>query len=298
MLDALFSAESLPEEAQQAEDERQAIEHVVPLVVFQHIGQGVLVAEPGIVDERDTRQPVAVLQLATPLQVILTTGKVPHEITPVHEVQLVGEEETEVLQLRRHLYRISLTVRIGAHDVVPLHAAKPCLVVSGVIGIMHTGEEHVLGVLVFSAVAHRFIAVGLVGINLLMANNDRRALFTDGVSVVAVFQLGSIGLSIEERLGAILLTVQVGAECEDVLGRVLIHGRIGCRPDHDDGIGRIAYHNHEHAKQRRIHEARFHQIALSLTAIHQQPAYGAKDEQADDDAAHAVTEERDAEQAD
>ena len=39
------------------------------------------------------------LQLAVALDAVLTTGEVPHEITPIHEVALVRQEELDVLEL-------------------------------------------------------------------------------------------------------------------------------------------------------------------------------------------------------
>ena len=39
------------------------------------------------------------LELTVALNIILATGKVPHEVTPVHEIALVREEETDVVDL-------------------------------------------------------------------------------------------------------------------------------------------------------------------------------------------------------
>ena len=36
---------------------------------------------------------------AIALNVVLTSGKVPHEVAPVHEVALIGEEEADVVNL-------------------------------------------------------------------------------------------------------------------------------------------------------------------------------------------------------
>ena len=69
------------------------------LVLFQIVGQQVLIAQTCIVNERNTCNPVAMLQLAISLNIVLTTSKVPHEITPVHKVALIGEEESDILEL-------------------------------------------------------------------------------------------------------------------------------------------------------------------------------------------------------
>ena len=39
------------------------------------------------------------LQFTITLDVILTTGEVPHEVAPVHEITLVGEEEPDIFEL-------------------------------------------------------------------------------------------------------------------------------------------------------------------------------------------------------
>ena len=43
------------------------------------------------------------LEFTVTLDVVLPTGEVPHEVTPVHEVTLVAEEETDILELAGHL---------------------------------------------------------------------------------------------------------------------------------------------------------------------------------------------------
>ena len=71
-------------------------EHVVSLILFKHVGQQALVAVHGIIDERYARYPVAMLEFAVALNVVLPAGKVPHEIAPVHEVHLIRQEEAQI----------------------------------------------------------------------------------------------------------------------------------------------------------------------------------------------------------
>ena len=59
------------------------------LVLLEVVRELALVAETQVVKERYSRNPVSVLQLSIALQVVLTTGKVPHEVAPVHEVALI-----------------------------------------------------------------------------------------------------------------------------------------------------------------------------------------------------------------
>ena len=63
------------------------------LVVLQVIGQKRLVAQAGVVNKWYTCKPVAVFQFTVSLNVVLTTCEVPQEVTPVHPVALIGEEE-------------------------------------------------------------------------------------------------------------------------------------------------------------------------------------------------------------
>ena len=58
-----------------------------------------MVAKTPVVKPVETGYPVAVLEFTIALKVVLTTCKVPHEISPIHEVALIGEEEADVLQL-------------------------------------------------------------------------------------------------------------------------------------------------------------------------------------------------------
>ena len=69
------------------------------LVGFQLVRHHVLIAVECVVYEGNTRNPVSMFWLTVTLEVVLSTGKVPHEVTPIHEITLVREEETKVLKL-------------------------------------------------------------------------------------------------------------------------------------------------------------------------------------------------------
>ena len=115
---------SLPEESDQTENQRQTVEYIMTFIVFEILRKQFLVTYQQVVDKRDTGDPVAVLDFSATLYVILPSGKVPHEVTPVHEVQLVGEEEFDIFPLGRHVYHhhfSTLVVRnIISLDVYPL----------------------------------------------------------------------------------------------------------------------------------------------------------------------------------
>ena len=67
----------------------------------QGIGQDLVVtAYEHPVNEVETCYPVSVLQFSVMvLDIILTTCKVPHEVSPVHEVNLISQEELDVFCL-------------------------------------------------------------------------------------------------------------------------------------------------------------------------------------------------------
>ena len=75
------------------------------------------------------------LWLTIALYVVLSTSKVPHKVTPVHEVTLVRKEELHVLQLCRHLYAINIMTSNTAH---------PLFVLICRTWVVHTWEKHIL----------------------------------------------------------------------------------------------------------------------------------------------------------
>ena len=149
LLDAFLSAPCLPEESDDSQQKREAVEDVVSLVVLQFLWQKALVAVHEVVDERDAGDPVAVLYFAAALDVVLSSGKVPHEVAPVHEVELVGEEEPDIVPLCGHVHHQHLSALVVG-DVIS-GDVLPGFVISGVCRTVHAGEEHVLRVFIFHA---------------------------------------------------------------------------------------------------------------------------------------------------
>ena len=128
LADAFLSlAQRLPEESDETKQQRQTIEDVVTLVVLKFVGKQLLVAQTPVVKPVESSNPVAVLEFAVALKVVLATGEVPHEVAPVHEVALIGQEEANVLQLCRHLYRDHLATTVVWHFIA-IYTAHPTLV--------------------------------------------------------------------------------------------------------------------------------------------------------------------------
>ena len=119
LLDTLLSAIGLPQQTDNSEQQRQAVEYVMTLVLFQLFRQQVLIAYQHIVDKLDTGNPVAVFDFSATLQVVLASGEVPHEIAPVHPVELVGEEELDVFPLVRYVHHHHFAALV-VWDVMPL----------------------------------------------------------------------------------------------------------------------------------------------------------------------------------
>ena len=224
-------------------------------VLLQHVGQQRLVAQPQVVEQRDARDPVPVLHLALSLQVVLPTAEIPHEVTPVHEVALIGEEESQVLPLRRHLHHHLLTSVVVGHHA-PADATHPALVGIGLLRVPHAGEQHVLGV------DHAVLRLGyVVGVALVGMLGALRPTIVDGRALLHLhlqhlrtghgfpLWLRRVGLPVEERSLSVLVARQIGGKREDVLGRVLVHRRVGSRAYQDDGIAAVADDEHEQAQQ-------------------------------------------------
>ena len=148
---------------------------------------------------------------ALSLYIVLTSGEVPHEVTPVHVVQLVDEEELDVVPLRRNLYHQHLSTLVVG-DLASFYSAQPRFVSGCMVGTIHTWENHVLRVLVFTLVAHYFVTVFFVRAFFFLALVDWCA-FRHGINASSVYffecHFRGIRLSVKERACAVLFTSQI-----------------------------------------------------------------------------------------
>ena len=266
------------------------------LVVLERIGQQVLVAEAQVVDERNAGNPVSVFFFAVTLYIVLASGKVPHEVAPVHEVKLIRHEELEILPLCRHLDRRNAACGVVVRHFAAFNPAHPAFVSVAVVGRMHTREKHVLRVNVFVVVAHYDVGVFLALVVFFLAVVDSLALVALPVehTVASRLELGlrCVGVAVEQGARTVLLAVKVRAEGEDVLGRVLVHGRIGRGADYYYRIGGVTNHKHEEAEQRGVHYARRNEEAVLLVPFAQNDEQCRKHYNAEDNARSARTVER------
>ena len=101
------------------------------------------------------------------LNVILTSGKVPHEISPVHVVQLVDKEELDVIPLGRD-FTITICPHWSWGNLTSFDAAQPVFVGLCVCIAVHAREEHILSIFVIGLMTHYFVAVLFIGSRFLL----------------------------------------------------------------------------------------------------------------------------------
>src|SRR5574344_1028700 len=123
------------------------------LILLQIVRQLTLVTQSCIIKQRNTCYPVSVFQLTVTLQVVLTSCKVPHKVTPIHEVTLVREEEAQVLGLCRNLdhHIFSTTV---VRNLRTINATHPALISLCMGIVVHTREQHILCIYIFILVTN------------------------------------------------------------------------------------------------------------------------------------------------
>ena len=302
LLDAPASPVGLPDEADDAKQQWQAVEHVVALVFLELGGQVFLVADEPVVYEGDARYPVAVFNLPVSLDVVLPSGEVPHEVSPVHPVELVREEELDVLPLCGDVDHDHFATAI-VRNLVALDI-HPRLVVLCVRGAVHAWEEHVLRVLVLDASGDFDVTVFLVGRGFFLPD-ELGGFALDARVAVTVFHveghLRREGLAVEQGARAVLFAAEVLAQGEDVFRRVLVHRGVGGGAYHDEGVRRVSHDDEHRAEQGGVQRAGadaelFFQLGLRLGA-EVEPQEG-DDDEADDHSSGSVPVEGDAQHGD
>ena len=215
----------------------------MPFILLEFGRQQGLIAEHGVVDKVDTGNPVTFGDITVRLQVILTADEVPHEIAPVHEVNLVTEEEAEVLTKGRTIIRFLLSAVLVAYttsfDIRPLFVSTHMTSLRRI----HTREDHaeLLHVLVGSLMTGNDIMVFLAfhfRCRSILRMTDFFYRDTH-VSFHAQFYRCVVGLTVEKRPIAVLLTVEVVLEREDIIRAVLIHRCICIGADHEGCVRTI-----------------------------------------------------------
>ena len=258
------------DEAQETQEQREQVVFVVA-GALDGGGQVFEVADHRVVDGADAGDPVAVLVVAVALQVVLTAREVPHKVTPVHIAQLVGVEELDVLLPGGRAPALQqATVLLVGGTVGIIAVVQPIDVLRAFLRRPHTREEHTtFGVVLRDAALAR---VGdLVTLGVLVAVVDRAAvLHPDHAGVVA--------LAIDQRVGAVLLAVEVGEQRDGVLGAVLVDGGVGVGADHEGHEGGVADDEHQQREGADGEDG-----LVALMAVPDAPADDGGDEQEEED---------------
>ena len=207
----------LEEKAQQAQEQRKEIIVVLALVFLEDEGCIGLVSQPRLVDEADTALPVAIEQVSRHLTVdlVLTTDEIPHEVAPVHPVQLIVEEECE----------------IGAHRGLAVGATGDALALAVHVSLVeidaalvgsapHTGEEHLAGSIILRI-------DGAVDMDVLAVE---RSPVPGSNQIIRSVEI----LPVHDGRGTVLLTGEITHQCEGIVRLVFVGRGLGARTDDVD----------------------------------------------------------------
>ncbi len=227
----------LEHQAQQAQEQRQEEIVVLALVVGEDGGSVPLVAEADPVDETDAAFPVPVEQFTRgrAVDIVLAADEIPHEVPPVHPVELVIEEEAQVgaeggLLVGRPLHADALSVHVG---LVEIHM--------GGAGVgPHPREQH----LAFGEVVRigRSVHMGVLPV--------QRSPVLAGLQVIGRIEI----LAVQERRGAVLLAGEIAHQRIGVVRLVFVRRRLDGGTDDDDGEQGETDHERRHAEHHRVPE--------------------------------------------
>ena len=246
-----------------SQQERQEKVGVAGGVVPHLVGQVGLRTHVQFVERLDAREPVAVgYGLLRSLYVVLASHEIPEEITPVHVVELVGEEVVEVFGEGRlgevlargfvvnrtseieHLARQGAALLVAqhlavfvAHDVGLGAVCGPWLVLGfAFVGVPQTREEvHELRRVDIARKGGDAFVTPRVLVEVI-----RRALLgrVDGRRVVG---------AVQQRTVAVLVAVEHRQQRVRVVGIVAVHRRIGRGADRHRRVRRESDQNHRGA---------------------------------------------------
>ena len=224
LLYTILTRKGLIQQTDNTQDKGQHIAHVATGVLGHIVGKKRSIAHAELIDKVKTTYPVTFIDLTMTLQIVLTAGEVPQEISPIHVIELIIKEELHVLcKGGLHTGRSSRPLTIGRYVIR--------------LATVHAGEEHLrlalIDVSLFLAGNH--IAIALLGGSFDSLLIDVFTLFNLSFTIHA-FHLRHECLAIQQGSFAILLAVEVATECKDILGRVLVHRSIGSRAYEDKRI--------------------------------------------------------------
>ena len=213
----------------------------MPFVVGNIIRHIILRTDQNRINKRNTGNPVTIQHLAISLNIVLPTGEIPHEVTPIHEIHLIAEEETQVFPKSRFHGSLRLPTIIITHRF-PLHLC-PLLIGFDVARVtaVHTREKHIqlIHILILLIIAGDIIPVFLFRVFLDYPAPCRFALLGDRDAISALIlalHFRNVGLSIQQRRLPILLTRQISAQRENIARCILVHRRVCRCPNQGQGV--------------------------------------------------------------
>ena len=148
----------LEHQSDDAQDEGEEIVGISTPVIFHFRGQIILGSEEDGVDGFNTAEPVSVGNFAGRLDIALPAHEVPEEVTPVHEIQLIGEEEFHIFGERGDVDHAVLEWDIPTFDIDPVMVSCDIRLFRG----GHSREEEFELRGIFQPFDHRGFGVGAV----------------------------------------------------------------------------------------------------------------------------------------
>ena len=216
----------LVDQSDDSQNERQEVVRVASFVRSLFLRQIILRPEENPVYGVDSRQPVAVRDLAGGLYVALASDEVPQKVAPVHEVQLVGEEEFQVLGERRDGHRLVVVRDLAPFDIDPVLVGFDIRFLVRV----HAGKEEFESGIVFprsNRLGRLVLSFVFVIYRALLDSRHRRRVVR----------------TLEQRPGAVLVAVQQRQQSVRVTRGVAVHRRVRRRADDDRRVRTVSDDN-------------------------------------------------------
>ena len=246
----------LEHQAQQTQQQRQEEVMVLAFVVPQRRRRIRLVPQAEFVQKADAALPVAVEDIARQrgMDVVLAAHEVPHEVAPVHPVELIVKEIGHIgteagLAVLGTLYARSFPLRIGLVKVD----------IPGVCPGPHAREQHF---------AFRQVSGVCGGLRLHVFPVERCP-----VLVLLEVVRGVEILPVHQRRGTVLLAAEVAHKRVRIVRLILVGGRFDAGADNHHGEERETHHQGGDAQDDRVpeHPALFEGDKQRPEAQHQQP---------------------------
>ena len=182
-------------------------------IFFQFGWQIGLIANQNIINKGYTGNPVAMFQFTVALNIVLPAAEIPHEIAPVHEVDLIIEEKAKILTKGGHHITFFLpTEIIGYFTAVP-HIVGSVIRYVRFVAAVHTGEKHhkptVHFIITLVSRNNVFVLFSRISFGFWRINGCFVGNWYAGISLNIEFEGCTEYCTVKERSVAVLFTVEV-----------------------------------------------------------------------------------------